>query len=1173
MELIGFKSFAQDTKIKFPDGLTEIVGPNGSGKSNVIEAIRWALGEQSAKQLRSSKMSDVIFSGSKGHSALNRAKVTLVFDNRDHWIKSDYSELKVARKIYRNGDSYYYLNGKECRLRDVQDLFMNSGIGTGSFSIISQGQVEQIFKSKPEDRRFIIETAAGIYRYRTQKRVAQQKMKATDNNITRVADLVNEYQRQLKRLSGQRDQAQKYLIKRRRYERLDNQRLILRWYDLRQRIVELGHQIDHSHDALNQIKLGIDQYQQKQRYSRRAVDILQQRDDQFQKQLVKVVQQNADFNNQQELILQKLTFQKQLEARIHNRLDRLQHLISQLMKRRGDQRPVIKRLSQRTTRLKSIVKKSAGSKLREKMQLKRQQIGRLRNQYITKLQKSAHVDNQIHNYQRKQRALKVHSHEKEQRLAHFNRLIRQYQSEARQLSRDINRLKHRSKKIKDRIAVQNSLIDRKRSTLRHSVAIYSHKIQQLQSIDAQRSGLNRLMSNHSNLHRGERNLLRVAGPNSGILGPVAKFLQVPGRYVKAIETTLKSQLQQIIVTTPQVARKAIVFLNSKRLGRVTFLPLHDVARRWINRRLIQQSRILPGLVGIASELVTMPQSMDRIKSHLLGNVLVAKDLRSAIQISRNLHHRYRIVTLSGAVVNAGGAITGGRGHYEYHGILSQEYELRQLRNELQAGRNDLVQRRSRVKQQRRRFHRLRQQFLKLQERVGRNKQALLAKMDLQKHVNELIEQQQREIQASKLSLARFSVGQEGLNLNELKHVKQQIQKSLRQNESVVKQLKLEIEKFRSRNSEQRRQYQNQRDELIRGRSKLSDLEYRMKADGQAVVQSQKSSKTLRSKGKKVELLIHQLQHRLKSTHYQINHSIVDKVKARRKQGQSLLTHHRNDLKNFARRINHYQNLLVKKKTYFNRLKFDNHKIIHQLNLIAGQSHKRRLRIQNQSLPSVSLVSVKVKLKQVRHGIKQLGVVNLISIPEFARVHHRYSFLHHQLIDLVQSQHRLSRAMGQMNTTIKTRFKKTFNKINRAFYTTYTEIFKGGHARLKLTDPKHLLTTGINILAQPPGKRYRNMELLSGGERALTAIALLFAVIRIKPVPFCILDEAESALDLVNVSRFAQYISKLKQRTQFIVITHRKETMLYADHLYGITMQQSGISTVISVNLDRIKKER
>lgn len=1173
MELIGFKSFAQDTKINFPDGLTEIVGPNGSGKSNVIEAIRWALGEQSAKRLRSSKMSDVIFSGSKGHPALNRAKVTLVFDNRDHWIQSHYSELKVARKIYRNGDSYYYLNGKECRLHDIQNLFMNSGIGAGSFSIISQGQVEQIFRSKPQDRRFMVETAAGIYRYKAQKRTAQQKIKATDDNATRVADLVHEYQRQLKHLGGQRAQAKKYLAKRRRYRDLANQRLVLQWHSFRRRTARLSQQLNHRRAILDQVNFKVAQLQHRQRRARRSVKVLQHRSDQVQERLVSSIQQADNFNNQRELALQKLAFRKKSDERIQNQLSRLRHLIGKLTARINNYVPIVKQLSRQTVQLKVRVKKLAVPKTQEKMRLARQRVKRLRNQYIKGLQRSAQVDNQIHDDQRNRQTLTVRSRERKRRLNYSDRLIRQYRIEYQRRSGLIGQLKRRSEQVSDQINGQTDLINRKRGQLRHDQMIYNHRGKQVQTKAAQRSGLMRLMSNHSNLRRGERNLLKFTGQDSKILGPVAKFIQVPGRYVKAIETTLKSQLQQIIVTTPQVARRAIAFLNARRLGRVTLLPLHDVAKRWISRSLIRQSRVLPGLIGVASKLVTMPRSMNRVKSHLLGNVLVAKDLRSAIQISHNLRHRYRVVTLAGEVVNAGGAITGGRGRYEYHGVLSQKYELRRLQSQLQYDYKDLNSRYSGLTRERQHFHHLEKRLLQYQRQAGQNRQKLIAKTGLQKRVAKEIKQQQRERQAVKLSFDHGSRDSNKFGLVNLKRIHHRIQKSLQKNERVVKRLEVEISQYQDRINSQRQQYQSQRAKLIRNRGKLLTLKRQVKTDHQTVSHNQVLVRRLMAKRNQTKLLIRQLQKRLGTTNSRVNQTAVNRIKAERDHDQRLLMNQQGNLKKLAQPIYRYQNLLVKRKTAFNRLKFSNHKVIQQLNLIADQFRKRGIQVQKRPLPWGSLAVINVKLQRVKRGIKRLGIVNLKSISEFTRVHRRYSFLHRQLADLIQAQHRLSKAMNNMNATIKTRFKDTFDQINRAFHKTYTDIFKGGRAKLKMTDPRHLLTTGINIMAQPPGKRYRSMELLSGGERALTAIALLFAVIRIKPVPFCILDEAESALDLVNVSRFAQYISRLKRQTQFIVITHRKETMLYADHLYGITMQQSGISTVISVNLDRIKKER
>lgn len=1174
LELVGFKSFAKKTKIDFPNGLTEIVGPNGSGKSNVIEAIRWALGEQSAKNLRSNKMSDVIFSGSQGHPALDRARVSLLFDNSDHYLKTKFTEVRISRQIYRDGTSYYYLNGKECRLRDLQKLFMNSGIGSGSFAIISQDQVQQIFQSKPEDRRFIIETAAGIYRYKAQKHAAQTKLKRTRDNLARVTDIGRELKDRLTQLKSQREQAQVYLKAKKHLQALKLKQQSLKVSVCRAHFQLTQKKLQENHTHLAVAKRTVHKYQTSQQHVQAKVQKFNQQSEDLQAKLLKIVQKVDAVNNQQKLDEQKLEFTKQSIQHDQNQLTKVKVHLETLQATQKANQP---KLKQQRTRVNALQRKLVATDDRsvtQKLEHMRDQVSHLQSDYVQKIQKQNDLENQINNYQQGQQ-------NRQARLATITDQQAQLKATAQKLHATAADQQQQTQAIQTKVThVQTELKSQRQQQERLQNVVnqlqnnYQPRFRAYQARVAQARGLERLMNNHSDLYYGVRNLLQHAQEFPGILGPVAKFLHVPGTYVKAIETTLRGQLQQVVVKTPLVAKHAINFLKQQRLGRVTFLPLNAVQPRWISQQLIQQTRVLPGLIGVAADLVQMPAEFETVKKHLLGNVLVAKDLSSAIQISRRLQHRYRIVTLDGELINAGGAITGGRDRHVREGLLTREYQAQRLQKELEQTQRSLQSDQTTLHTKQQKLQNMQQSQIQLQNTLNHLEQQAFVQQTKVKHQKHLVHEQVAKRQSLMAAKQKLQAVPEQSSLTALKATAEKHRNGLAETSLTIKQLQQKIKKqaqvvakqqkavqlLREKYLNQKNAYQNQQHQQHSIVTEIQQAQAEVQQDQQQLQTAQQQVKALDTKVKSF-VTSQSVQNKL------------DQIKKHRHIVQSHLHKVSYQLTQVEQNIYQAQNHLVQLQTQGNRYQMQADKLKQQVQALQAQlpadTKPVTLKITE---AQKALRNLSQRYRRVQAQFQELGLVNLKAIEEYAKVNKRYTFLHDQIDDLTSSKQELINAMDNMNSTIRIKFKRTFDAVNRMFHQTYEEIFVGGKAKLTLTDPQHLLTTGINIMAQPPGKRYRNMELLSGGERALTAIALLFAIIRIRPVPFCILDEAESALDLVNVSRFAKYIQKLKRQTQFIVITHRKETMLYADNLYGITMQESGISKLIGVNLRDMKKK-
>lgn len=1174
VELIGFKSFAKKTRINFPTGITEIVGPNGSGKSNIIEAIRWALGEQSAKNLRSSRMTDVIFSGSQSYPALNRAKVALDFDNSDHFIDTNYTDLQIARTVYRDGTNNYYLNGKPCRLRDIQDLFMNTRIGNGSFSIISQGKVAQIFKSKPVDRRFIIETVAGIYKYRSQKEIAANKLSHVDNNFTRVSDLTYELGKRRHNLGHEKQVAQDYLAKKHVAGHLDIDWLLVISKQVNQKCKVIQKHAQGTTKRFNQFQQLESQLQDKNNNMNQRLAQLTKHYDHTQEAILNRSRQLDVLSNQKSLSQQKVSFWRHRIEHSKTDVRKIKQTIDALNSKHLKLKQSHRHFSQKATALTKQLNDLKPKRMPQSTGHLRDKITQFRNQYIDLVKRSANIQSQIQNQHQNYHENQVRANHLKAQLKNGKQLIAKSRQQLIETNKTLIHLKQQiARETKQIETLQNELsqVSQRLRVIKNS---YDHDIRKQQSIRIRSHGLKRINDQHSNLYNGTRNLLAHQDRFNGILGTVANFIKVPDQYIQAIETTLRSQLQQIIVDSTLTARNIVKFMSVNHLGRVTLLPINEISKRWINPSIIDQCRQIYGFINVAANLVQMPDQFNAVKLHLLGNVLVSKDISSAVQISHAVHRRYRVVTLDGNVVNAGGSVTGGHGRYRYHGLLSQKAKIDHYQKLLKDLNSIVNREKDKGLQVSKQLSQVQQTLKAKQAHLNKDQQ----RYAVQKNVEERLSDELRNYQTILDQRKQIIDNPDGTDdsIQKFKRTQNQIKASLKVNHQKLIDVQKKVDKQSSVANEYDQKYQRQHESLIKIQSHAEQLSHDLKANS---VQLSEAKHNLAQAKKDISQFTQDIKHQ--SQQVKSNGNLmalskqIDKLNNQKTHYHELIIKDKNSLYKVKSRLSSLQNQLLDLRSRLNQYRLTSQeaeKKAHEVNGVLYRKYQIDVTKDNVAKPTMTLNQISSKLFRAQKALQEIGPVNVNAIKQFQKIDRRYQFFTKQINDLVTAKHQLMTTMNQMDSKIKVRFKDTFDKINAAFKVTYSQIFKGGRAKLELIDPKHLLTTGVNIMAQPPGKRYRNMELLSGGERALTAIALLFAILKIKPAPFCILDEAESALDAVNIDRFGDYMQKLKSKTQFIVITHRKTTMLYADNLYGVTMQNSGVSKIISVNLRKAKTE-
>lgn len=1175
--LKGFKSFPEKTTLAFNDGVTAIVGPNGSGKSNIIEAIRWVMGEQSAKTLRGDRMNDVIFSGTNERKPLNIAEVELILDNSDDYLDIDFEEVSVLRRISRTGDSTYMINQQECRLRDIINLFMDSGLGKESFSIISQGKVEAIFNSKPEDRRGIFEEAAGVYKYKVRKLDAEKKLDQTQENLDRVQDILYELESQLEPLKKQADIARSYLDQKEKLTDLDIGVTVWQIQNLAQKIKEDTNKRTQIDKELEEVDKRIQELEQKQINQSDILNKIEELREEINGKLVEIVREKerteAALNLFDEKSRHREVFIGEKEASIKQLNKRNDELMEQLENTKAKYEGTDSELKVINQELKMLEEKRAYLEGDKEVQMEE-----LRSHYIELLQQQTSLKNEK-NYIKQELTRSERNEEKtsniiselEEKIEIQRKLLSEEQAEYEEISEELLSLLNEYK-------TSEQTLNENKQKLRIRNERVNNTINELERAKAKQSSLQEMQENYAGYYAGVRTVMQQKDTLEGIVGTVAELVKIPAEYIQAIDTVLGSSGQFIVVQDEKTARDAINYLKQTKRGRATFLPLTTIKPRSLSNQVKNQVTQIAGFVGIASELVTNDSDVQNIIDNLLGQTIIAETLEAANKIARLIQFRNRVVSLEGDVINAGGSMTGGGGRQNNTSpIFSQKTELDSLvkfiaENEkviekLVNSRDELEEKNAKLEQEVEKIRalgeekRLQEQQLKsevtnLSEQLTRLERELKAtsfEMNESKHIHESYIERLKETEDS-LEAITADVNESNERMQLLTSEQENIDEEKEKIAIEISSINEKRNDIREALATIRTSRQHLEEQIAQTNEQISNLQLDIQSfDEEVEVESKEELEILLEKYTNEQTLLQEKQLELRKNleeENKLNKSLTDQLNQQSGRNKYLseekakldIQISRNDV-----RMDHYLEYLV-----------DAYKI--------GYEEARLL-----EHPEMGLEEAQKQVKLLKKGIEELGPVNLNSIEEYRSVDERFHFLTKQQNDLIEAKANLYNTMDEMDAIVQKQFKTTFDLIQKEFSSVFPKMFGGGYAELVLNEPDNLLETGIEIIAQPPGKRLTRLSLLSGGERALTAISLLFAIIHVNPIPFCILDEAEAALDDANVVRFGKYLENFEDDTQFIVITHRKGTMEHSNQLYGVTMQERGVSKIVSVSLSEAQK--
>lgn len=1174
LEVIGFKSFADRIGIDFVPGVTAVVGPNGSGKSNVTDAIRWVLGEQSAKSLRGSKMEDVIFAGSDSRKSLNFAEVTLVLDNEDEQVAMPFTEISVTRRVYRSGDSEYLLNNQQCRLKDITDLFLDSGLGKEAFSIISQGRVDEILNSRPDDRRTIFEEAAGVLKYKLRKKKAEHKLVETDENLHRVLDILHELDSRLEPLQIQASAAKDYV---RMSEELRESDIALIVHDLTT--------LDSDLQTVNQEYEQLQKTEQQQAFEisnfeaqvddiRGKLKLIDEVLDTAQEQLVEASSEVERWEGRKALMKEKrLNAEKQLKQ-LQISLQQAIEEEEELTASEQDKKLQFAEKQKEVQQLKNDIKQIELTLNSSVVEIE-QEIEQSKNKYIDLLNEEAtvknelkHIEQQLTLHEETAEKMSDRSSEMAKKLKQVSELKQQLQSVLQKVELQVKEKLEQYELIQMQLKAASSSFDEKQQLLYQA---YQHQ----QQLKARKDTLAELEADFSDFFQGVKEILlaRDRGELAGIEGAVAELIQVDGKYSKAIETALGAASQHVVTETEQHAQRAIGWLKQKRIGRATFLPKTVMKSRKLLPSQLAVAIEHPAFISLAYELVSFDEANRSIVENLLGNVLVASNLEGASQIARSCGFKYRVVTLEGDIVNAGGSLTGGATKQQ-SSLFSRKAELDQLTEKLSQMEASITQAEKSVAAEKELVSALREQLetLKVEGDALRQEQtehrAKLLEVEVEEKNLKLTVTTATSEQSSATSRKTILLQQK----EEAKQRLEQLKLELDDINNKVEQLSLLKSKGETEKDQLREQSAQKRSELAVVQEQLSQLQI---ATAELALKRTKAKQQLESITQEIKWIEQndndgpsdeEIEHTVRqwASKKETLTNEIQKNRQARQEHQQKLSRLEEKLKELQRVHKGFMESLRAIEVKRSRIEFE----INRLHTQLDEQYELDFEEAEQQVIDIEDVDqVRRKVKLLKQSIEELGPVNLTAIEEYDRVLERHTFLTEQRNDLIEAQETLHEAIKEMDEEMSSRFNESFSMIQAQFRFVFRELFGGGQADLVLLDPENLLETGIEIVAQPPGKKLQNLSLLSGGERALTAIALLFAILNTRPVPFVILDEVEAALDEANVQRYSDYLKKLSGETQFIVITHRKGTMEGADVLYGITMQESGVSKLVSVKLE------
>ncbi|WP_195931922.1 chromosome segregation protein SMC [Turicibacter sanguinis] len=1178
IETIGFKSFADKTVVEFERGVTAVVGPNGSGKSNISDSIRWVLGEQSAKSLRGGKMEDIIFAGTSTRKPLNFAEVTLVLDNSCQSLPIDYDEVSITRRVYRTGDSEYLINKQKVRLKDVIDLIMDSGIGHDSLSIISQDKVKAIVEARVEDRRVIIEEAAGVLKYKMRKKEATRKLESTSDNLSRVQDIIFELEDQVEPLRKQSEKAEKYMVLK---KECSESEISVLAYDIKtlndqmERSKKERKEVEFEHLSINgkiaTDERRMDNLKQTQQAQEQQLEALQTelvetseliQKLQGQRDVLKERHKNASSNKEQ-LTEQQVEFEQQLELatkQLELATSSMKETESRLLAKQTQLNQVTEEYQHLEENLKTELESTREAYFEDVNEL-----ASVKNQYIS-------INQQI---KKTEVTLERISGDENKSLIDRETLRREQEGFKQEYDKLSAQLKEKREEYQTlQKTHQHSLKQLEMETnrfrqLTHQVDKMMNRLQWLEDAQKDFSGFN----------EGVKKILKAREQNqiNGIEGAVAELVSVPKELELAMDVVLGPVMQQIVTTSDDAAKNAIDFLKRHHAGRATFLPLNVIKSRVLPMDVLNRIQNNQDVVGVASQLVGYEERYRQIVENILGSIIVTKDLNVAKNLAKQLNYRYRIVTLEGDVINAGGAMTGGAVKRQGSSLLRQKNEIEdcqkkiaELNEEVEQSKGLQQELQEVVKNSEKQLSKLQSAGERLKDKMSETNQQKLAFEYREKAQNERdellrIERREHESEYKQLVEKNNDLAESRLRLeNRIESAKgiiDTLEEQLEQQEEmktqlmeVMTELKVEVAKLETALTSEIATHYRLQEESGQAKERLAELINRLEQSEQEMLGNDDEVISLET----------QIEQQKES-----RESIVEKIQEQR----LTLTKVSQELEILEREVRESHKIHQKMTESINQLDVAIGKVDVEMDLMIKkleEEHQMTFDYANEHYPlKGSIEEVKQKIRSLKGQIASLGEINVAAIAEYQRVKERYEFLTTQRDDLIEAKANLEETINEMDQEMTIKFKETFDLVRVEYIEIFKKLFGGGTADLVLTDPHDLLNTGVEIIAQPPGTKLKTSNLLSGGQKALTSIALLFAILKVRTVPFCVLDEVEAALDEANVSRYANYLKAFSKETQFIVITHRKGTMEKADVLYGVTMQERGVTKLVSVRMDNV----
>lgn len=1177
LELYGFKSFAQRTEIVFDEGITGIVGPNGSGKSNIGDAVRWVLGEQSAKTLRGASMSDVIFNGTQKRKPLSYCEVSLVFDNDDHALAMEAAEVMVTRRVYRNGESEYYLNRTACRLKDVVDLFRDTGIGKEGYSIIGQGRIDEILSRKSEDRRQVFEEAAGIVKFKARKEEADKKLQRTLENLERVDDILDELTKRLKPLEEQSRNARVYLELSTELKDLDLNLFLIRSDRARARLSELESELLTVQTILADTESNLTDKTARRDETQNRIDQLEEAITKARTELMECAEHVHESQKKLSALQSRRETRSENRQRIVREQEEAQERLAEIEKDHARIQADVEKQHSLIADAEQILRVT--QEAAEKAQAKEKEADA-----ALEAQKAAVIDqmNRLSDVRNDKTRLNTMQAQMETRLTEIEEssgALQEQEAALREaltaVEKQLETENQHQQQCQEKLAQARQASDEADTAYANLRADVEKQSADMQAAASRHSVLTEMTRDMEGYNMAVRRAMTYAKQRglTGVKGVLAQLMTVPQAYETAIDMALGAAQQNIVTDTEETAKELINYLRQNRLGRATFLPMSAIRGKTLygNER---NALKLPGCLGVASELVQCAPEYRGIVENLLGRTVIADNLDHGIPIMRAGNHAFRLVTLEGDVIHSGGSMTGGSAQSKVSNLLSRERELKELTAKLQTGRAELDKCRQELTQRQQTAQEKRQKVsdavnaLHQQEIAVAREQARRESVsaDLNTHLQRMQETEQARVQ---LHQSLEDIRQQ---LETIEHQRTGAQGD----QSAMEQKTIEMQNALVK---ARAEASAENDRLMVRTLQLSDLRHGLSDLERDEAHAQQDQAQILREQERREQLLHEMdeldaidendmkREEAESARRQKEQlrqeSAAQAIEQRRSQAQSDLRDILSDMENLHEAYNRDSEKLHKtelakariegdQKNLQNRI-WDTYKLTY-----AGAEEFRRMPFDEKESDR--------RAAELQGQIRALGTVNVGAVEEYAETKARVDDLTAQQQDLKRAEMDLRELIERLLIQMRSTFVENFSKMQGYFAETFTRLFGGGHAELKLMDPDDPLNCGIEVNAQPPGKKLQLLSLLSGGERALTAIAILFAMLKLKPTPFCILDEIEAALDDANIGYYADYLKEYSKGTQFIVVTHRKGTMERCNSLFGVAMEEQGVSRMVSVSL-------